>query len=115
VQSDTHTKRRRCLPWLAVESRLQSGSTYDSVGGAWEDREAAVTLSARTDEYTVVMANDVFHDLVVAAQSGTRLLGILLPKDCTALYVGEKEGDGAGRQVRHAKSPREEKPRKTNR
>lgn len=79
-----------------VNGALHGDSGLDSVGGKWDNGEAAVILAARPYDGAVIESYSVFHKSVMSDEGGVSVLWMALPEDCTSLKISKEESDSAG-------------------
>ena len=101
VQRHAHAQRRGCRPGLGMQRLLEGGSGGDGIGGARKDGEAAVALAAWPHDMPIVLGDDLLDQRIMPHERLAHRIAVLLPERGAALDVGEEEGDGAGRQLRH--------------
>jgi hypothetical protein len=80
---------------------LQDCDRHNSVSRQRKNCEAAVPLASLAHQSAVLLIDYAFDEFIVPDKGSTHCLRVLLPKLCASLYIGEEEGNSAGRQIDH--------------
>ena len=103
VQGHADLDARGLRPGLRRERRRGRAGGRERVARGGERR--AERVADGLEDAAVVPLDGFAQESVVASQCGPHRLGALLPEPGAALDVGEEEGDGSAREVRHRVPP----------